>query len=427
MESNKQPLDLYKEDYLPHQWDFITSKKQINALVGGFGSGKTYAFLHKTFINHITKRNDEDKSNGWIIYPTYELAEELFVEPMKDIFIRNGIKYKYNVQKHKFTTTYGTMKIYQLQKPQRIIGAELTFIGFDEFDVESWKNCDIAYKKAIGRMRGSSECEIYLVTSPEGFHYTHHQFVENDNDSKALIHGKTTDNPYLPDTYLDLLNDNYDERMLKAYRDGQFVNIQNESTYLFDRSKNVKECEYNRSLPIHIGIDFNVSPFACVLSHVYPQEPKVQVFDEITLSHAGQGDLLTQRMADTIKRKYPNEQYIVYPDASSRQRATSAAHSDFDILKMNGFKIRMGNRNPLVVNRVNSVNKMLEGSQLQPNIVIDPRCKELINDLEKVTNKPNTRQIDKSNALLTHSSDALGYFVSYLFPIIKPTLGAIGR
>ena len=171
-------MTLYQEDYLPHQWEFITSKKQINALVGGFGSGKTYAFLHKTFINHIKKRNDKDISNGWVIYPTYELAEELFVQPMREILERNGINYTYNVQKHKFTTPYGIMKIYQLQKPQRIIGAELTFIGFDEFDVESWKNCDIAYKKAIGRMRGSDNCEVYIVTTPEGFAYTHHQFVE---------------------------------------------------------------------------------------------------------------------------------------------------------------------------------------------------------------------------------------------------------
>ena len=97
-------------------------------------------------------------------------------------------------------------------------------------------------------------------------------------------------------------------------------------------------------------------------------------------------------MSDTIKSKYPNEQYIIYPDASSRQRATSSAHSDFDILKMNGFQIRMGNKNPLVVNRVNSVNKMLEG-----NMIISPRCQELIQDLEKVTNKQGTREIDKSN------------------------------
>ena len=420
-------MTLYQEDYLPHQWSFLTSKKPIVGLVGGLGCGKTYSLLSLCFINHISRRNSKDVSNGWVIYPTYELAEELFVEPMREIFERNGINYTYNVQKHKFKTPYGKIKVYQLQKAQRIVGSELTYILFDEFDIESWKNCDIAFKKAIGRMRGSENCQIAIVTTPEGFHYTHHIFCEEDNDNKELIHGKTTDNPYLPDAYVELLEANYDKRMLQAYRDGKFVNIQNETTYMFERSKNVKKCEYNRSEPIHIGLDFNVHPFACVLAHIYPSSPKIQVFDTISLSHAGQGDLLTQRMADTIKSKYPNENYIIYPDASSRQRATSSAFSDFDILKMNGFQIRMGNKNPLVVNRVNSVNKMLEGNQLQPNIIIDPRCKDLILDLEKVTNKPNTRILDKSNTLLTHSSDALGYLVSYCFPILRPTLGAIER
>jgi len=425
-------LQIYKEDYLPHQWDFLTiqkrqPQKKLNFLCGGMGSGKTHIFLHKCLYNHVTKKNADGVSNGWTIYPTYSLAEELFVEPMKDIFERNGIRYEYNVQKHRFKTMYGTIKIYQLQTPHRLIGANLNWVGIDEFDLESWKNCEIAYKKAIGRLRGSDDTELFIVSTPEGFSYLHHIAVEKANDQTYLVKGKTTDNPYLPNGYVDLLETNYDSRMLQAYRDGEFVNIQNESTYLFDRSRNVKKCEYDRSQPIHIGLDFNVHPFSCVLAHVYPYSPKVQVFDTISLSHAGQGDLLTQRMADTIKAKYPNENYIIYPDASSRQRATSSAFSDFDILKMNGFQIRMGNKNPLVINRVNSVNSMLEGNQLEPNIIIDPRCQDLINDLEKVVNKPNTRILDKSNTKLTHSSDALGYLVSYLFPIVKPTLGAIQR
>ena len=423
-------LQLYKEDYLPHQWEFLTSKKQINALVGGFGSGKTYAFLHKTFINHITKFNSQGSSNGGVIYPTNELAEELFVEPMRDMLDRNGINYKYNIQKHKFTTPYGTIKIYQLQKPQRIVGAELTYIGFDEFDVESWKNCDIAYKKAIGRMRGAENCEIYIVTSPEGYHYTHHQFVENDNDTKALIHGKTTDNVYLPDAYINLLEANYDKSMLKAYRDGEFVNISALSTYYsFERSKNVKKCEYDRSLPLCVSIDWNVDPM-CVCLLQEKRNGQVQVFDEVILSHQGQGDLISARMCAMVKDKYPNSRYIAYPDASGFQRHTSAQFSDIDILKQHGFTVKVRKTNPPVVNRVNAVNrllaldnKMLEGKQL----IIDPKCKTLIQDLEKVTNKQGTRDIDKSNKLLTHSSDALGYYISFEHPIIKPTLGAIER
>ncbi len=416
-------LQLYKEDYLPHQWEFLTSKKPIKGLISGYGSGKTYIFIRQIFVNHLTKLNKEGFSNGWVIYPTYELAEELFVEPMREIFESKGIKYKYNVQKHKFTTPYGTIKIYQLQKPQRIVGAELTYIGFDEFDVESWKNCDIAFKKAIGRMRGAENCEISIVSSPEGFHYCHYIFCEQDNDDRHLIHGKTTDNPYLPDSYISLLESNYDETMLKAYRDGQFVNISALSTYYsFERSKNVQKCEYDRSLPVRAGLDYNVDPMCAVLFHTYPTTPKVKVFDAISLSHQGQGDLLTARMCNTIKEKYPNNQYIIYPDASGFQRHTSAQFSDIDILKQHGFTVKVRKSNPPVVNRVNSVNKMLEG-----NLIIDPKCKALIQDLEKVTNKQGTRDIDKSNKLLTHMTDALGYAIEWEFPIIKPTLGAIER
>ena len=132
-------LTLFKEDYLPHQWEFLTHNKQnpnkkITFLIGGFGSGKTYSLLHKVFLCHITKFNSRGVSNGWVIYPTYDLADELFVEPMREMFERKGINFTYNVQKHRFTTPYGTIKVYQLQKPQRIVGSELTFIGFDEFD-----------------------------------------------------------------------------------------------------------------------------------------------------------------------------------------------------------------------------------------------------------------------------------------------------
>ena len=416
-------MTLYKEDYLPHQWSFLTSKKPIVGLVGGLGCGKTYSLLAKCFINHITRRNSKDMSNGWVIYPTYELAEELFVEPMKDIFERNGINYTYNVSKHKFTTPYGKIKIYQLQKAQRIVGSELTYILFDEFDIESWKNCDVAFKKALGRMRGSDNCEIAIVTTPEGFHYSHYIFCEQENDNKELIHGKTTDNPFLPDAYVDLLESNYDDTMLKAYRDGEFVNISALSTYhSFERSKNVQKCQYDRSQPVRIGLDFNNDQMCAVLFHTYKTEPKVRIFDCISLSHQGQGDLLSARMCAVIKDKYPNHQYIVYPDASGFQRHTSAMFSDIDLLKQAGFKVNVRKSNPPVTNRVNSVNKMLEG-----NIIIDPRCKALIQDLEKVTNKQGTRDIDKSNKLLTHMTDALGYAIEWEFPIIKPTLGAIER
>ena len=410
------------DNYYEHQWKFLTSKKPINGLVGGLGSGKTYIFLKKTLANHIMKIGVNGLSNGWIIYPTYELAEELFIQPFIDMLQEYNIDYEHNIAKHRIETGYGVIKIYQLQKPQRIIGASLNFIGFDEFDVESWKNCDMAFKKAIGRMRGSEDTEIYIVTSPEGFHYTHKIFVEDANDDRFLVHGKTTDNKALPEAYIKLLENTYDSALLKAYRDGEFTNISNLNTYYqFTREKNVKANTYNPALPVRLSCDHNVSPTTGAIFQTYSNSPYVRVFGEIELHHSGGSEILTERMVQEIKSKYPNKKYIVYPDPAN-QRHTSALHTDHDILRQGGFEVRVKPKAPRIIDSVNAVNKICEN-----DLIIDPRCKGLITDLEQTVNKEGTREIDKSNKDRTHFSDGLRYAIDYEYPIIKPTFGSIPR
>ena len=416
-------LRFNRDDYFKHQWDFLTSDKAITGLVGGLGSGKTFVFTRKVLLNMFKRVNRNGVSNGWVIYPTYDLAEELFVQPFKELLDDMNCPYEYNQSKHRFRTAAGNIKIYQLQKPQRIIGAELTYIGFDEFDVESWKNCDMAFKKAIGRMRGSDNCEIFIVTSPEGFHYTHKIFVTDDNDDRYLVRGKTTDNTYLPKQYIKLLESNYDDSLLKAYRDGEFVNLSALSTYhSFSRTgenSNVKEVKYNPNKPIHIGQDFNTDPLCAVLWQQYDSKPNIRIFKTYSLSHAGEGDLLTERLCQHIKQDYPNNTYYSYPDATGRAKHSSARFSDIDILRRH-FKVMVKHINPLVVNRVNAMNKAL-----QDNMIVDPSCTDLINDLERVTNKPNTREIDKSNKELSHLSDALGYSVEWNYPAVRPKLWSV--
>ena len=366
--------------------------------------------------------NKTGKSSGLILYPTYDLANELFVEPFCEMLEQYEIPFDYKRAEHRFITAAGNIKIYQLQMPHRIVGSEYTYCGIDEFDVESWKNCDMAFKKAIGRMRGCEDTELYIVTSPEGYHMTHFLFVENASDDRFIVHGKTTDNTYLPEKYVQLLEANYDDKMLQAYRDGQFVNLSQGATYYaFNREENVAKVDYNPNLPIYIGSDFNNDPLAFCVFQRYEQAPQIRVFDTFALSHQGDGDLLTERMALTIKDKYPNRTYFCYPDATGSAKNSSAQFSDISILKRH-FQVKVRHINPRVVNRVNAMNKALSG-----NMIIDPRCKTLINDLEKVTNKQGTREIDKSNKMLTHISDALGYAVAYEFPVNRPKLWSVDR
>ena len=128
-------------------------------------------------------------------------------------------------------------------------------------------------------------------------------------------------------------------------------------------------------------------------------------------------------MCDTIKSMYPNTRYEGYPDATGTQRNSSAQYSDIDIVRRNGIRVNVAHINPRVVNRVNAVNKQFS----EDNILIDNDCKMLIGDLEKVTNKEGSRDIDKSNKTLTHMSDSFGYGVNWIKPVIKPTIGVTDR
>ena len=171
-----KPMTIHKSSYFPAQWDFLTNKNnaRIKAFCGGYGSGKTFTFLNQTFINLIGKKNKDGKSNGLILYPTYNLADSVFVEPFREILERNGIGYTYNIAAHKFKTDYGNIQIYQTRYPQRIVGASYTYVGIDELDIETFKIAETTVQKALGRLRGCDDAELYITTTPEGFGYTWH-------------------------------------------------------------------------------------------------------------------------------------------------------------------------------------------------------------------------------------------------------------
>ena len=79
-------------------------------------------------------------------------------------------------------------------------------------------------------------------------------------------------------------------------------------------------------------------------------------------------------------------------------------------------------KNPAVKDRVNCVNAMLLNYAGKRRLVLDTRCRELANDLEQVIWKSDPHgnvlsDLNKSDPMRTHLSDALGYYVSREFPL----------
>lgn len=414
-------LNIDEKKFLSHQFEFLTSNARILALVCGFGAGKTHAFLRKTLINHIFNVRDVDKkSNGWVLYPTLDLANELFVEPFKDLLGTMGIKFEFNASLGRFRTVYGWIKIYTLEQPGRMVGANLTFVGIDEFDTVKMTKALECYKKAIGRLRGNSNPQLYIVTTPEGFKATYNIFVENKKDSQKIIHAKTTDNHYLPDSYIELLEEQYDPKLLKAYLNGNFVNLTSGAVYYsFDRDLHVNEVDIplDPNYPVNVCFDFNVFPYSVSWNQKYNDNHIVFLGEWVSKVHSN-----TQEACEALTKLLPrNIKVVVYGDASGRSGSAQSNVTNYQIINDvfgNYFEeviYRVPKSNPGVKDRINCFNNKLSKNHVSFN----KSCVKLIQDLEQVVWNEKGNELDKSNIERTHSSDGAGYFMVYEFPILS--------
>jgi len=411
-------INFDKRFLLPYQKEFIDDNTTPRlALVCGFGAGKSFIFIRKAFIKMIEAISPSDGlSHGWIIYPTAKLAKDIFIPEFTRLLMKTRIPFDYNKHEMKFTTKYGDLSIYTLHDPTKMVGTNLTYAGFDEFDTALESRCEIAWTNAIARLRGMENAQLFIVTTPEGYKVTYRKFVEDLEadptlkETRKLLRGKTTDNPYLPKSFIDNLIADYPEKLREQYMNGEFVNVNGHGAYCaFDREKNcLPERQFYRDV-IHMGIDFNVGYMSCTLSEYDEYAEELFVLDEFFLTQ----DANTKALCQAVRKKYPTQTIIAHPDMTGVKRQTSAelGMTDIKILKQYGFSIQ-GNYNPQVKDRLNTVNNLFEKKKAW----IGLNCKRLIKDLEQVvTDKHgNVRSRDNSEDL-THISDGFGYKCWNLF------------
>lgn len=395
-----------------HQHNFIYSDSKYPAMVAGYGAGKTYALCVKA----LRECGLNAGKIGLLAEPVYPMVKDVLQPTFEQVLREAGFDYDYSASdlkyKVKWNGGYAHVLLRSAENYRRWAGLNLAFGGIDEGDL---LKDDYAWKMLLSRLRDGNTLSAFVTTTPEGYRWVWRYWVDNPKTGYKQIKASSYDNKHLPKEFLETLEENYDEQLIKAYLHGEFVNLQHGQTYYtFDREKNVKQVLYDRNKPIKIGMDFNVDPITCVLLQEHQQTPRIRVFDEISLRHTGGQELMTQQICNEINRRYSDGYKSVYPDPSGKQKRTSAYDTDHDIIRQNGFELMARNSAPSVTDRVNAVNKIMN------DCIIDDKCKGLIRDLEQVVNKEGTREIDKSNKELTHFSDGFGYYVEYEHPITKP-------
>ena len=399
-----------------HQNNFIRCPSKYPALVAGYGSGKTVAFVLKALLE--AGRNPQ--KTFLLAEPTFPMIRDVLQPTLEETLRKLGFSYQYKASEYKYTIHWkkgwSNIILRSAENFRSWAGLNLAGFGIDE---AALLRDDKAWKMGLSRLRDGEHLSGWITTTPEGFNFVYDLWKDKPLTGYELIKGKTTDNTFLPKDFVNSLYENYDDRLIASYIHGEFVNLQYGTTYYsFDRDKNVSdEVKYTSTLPLRVGLDFNVDPMCAVLFQIHKEKPYVRVIDEVVIRHTGNtNELMTERMGRTIKGMYSNKQYICYPDPAGKARGTSSRMTDHEILRLNGFLVKAKRKAPSVVDSVNSVNNVMK------NCIIASKCKEFIKDLEQTINKDGTREIDKSDKERTHLTDGFRYAIDIEFPVRKPKM-----
>jgi hypothetical protein len=397
-----------RSDLHPGQLAFVDdATTQIIGISAGYGAGKTRALCAKAVMLAAANQG----FIGAVMEPTGPLIRDIWQNDFDDFLEAYDIPYTFRASPLPEYTLHlpgGDTKILcrSFENWSRIIGLNLAWVLADEIDTVTPNIANKAFPKILGRLRSGNVRQFAAASTPEGFRWMWNTFGSDDAQQRTdrkLIKMRTADNPHLPPDFIERLQANYDPQLLRAYLDGEFVNLTTGQVYdRFDRSKHITTNPPDTSRePLRVGVDFNVGNMSAVIA--IRQGNSLLVIDEISGAHD------TDALAQEIQRRYPQRQVYIYPDASGGNRSTNASQTDIQILESYGFSNQSPRSNPPVRDRVAAVQALLENGKGQVRLTIAATCRKVIECLE--LQSYNEKGDPDKDAGYDHMNDALGYVI----------------
>lgn len=381
----------------------------------GLGSGKSYNLCMKML--KLSRLNIGH--SGGLLCPSYAMFKKDIYPTFTDIFEKSGFTRKkhwdYNSQDKAYSFIWNKKPLYIFTAENEIAGPNLGYGGVNEFSLCPWDRIN----QFLRRIRTDSPFkQKILAGTPEDKFGWVMDFLNmmNDQETKKegtfkVIYGDTSENKHIDQNYTNTLEYMLDKKALQVFKEGKIIKISGDLFYYsFDRTKHVHDSIVQKQgSTIYANMDFNVGRMTCTFAHRHGSQ--VHFFDEFELT----GNSDTPQAAQEILKKY-GKNVIITIDASGKNRKTSGA-SDYQLLMQAGFpqqNIRFKSVNPRFRERQLLVNGKFDKNE----ILINPKCRTLIKDLEQVEQSKLTfEKIKDKDGKLTHASDTLDYFIDYEFSL----------
>ena len=404
--------------YLPH----INNPIRHLVLYGSASSGKSAFAAQKTYLRIV----NETPHRILVLRKVSATIKKSVFQDMIDVINEEGAMNDFKINR--------TIGDYSLTHNN---GNQLYFVGLDDPEkIKSIKGITSMWVEEATefnlndldqlniRIRGKKNNYVQYVYTfnpiSEGNDIVKKFVIDKDfnPENTNVIHSTYKDNAFLTKEDKQVLEDY--KTTNKLYYDVYCLGIPgavdktNKFFFSFDRDQHIDKCSFNPDLPIKLSFDFNLEPFACV-AYQTPTKNTIEVIKEIRLN-----DSDIYQMCDRVKSIYPESTYIVTGDRTGYNRSgvVRGKTSYWSIIKT-----ELGLTNPQI--RLRSKNLDLISSRIlcnavlnKKNIIIDPSCENLINDMSYA-------QVDYRGELLKdrskHKND-FGDCARYCFDMEFPEL-----
>jgi hypothetical protein len=414
----------------PPQWTVFSCDQRFRVLVAGRRFGKTYLAMVE-LCQAAWKRGHM----VWYVCPSYRQAKSILWKSLKEMTREYWAKKPSETELRIELVSGGIICLKGADNYDSLRGDGLDFLVLDEYASIAPEAFTEVLRPALADRQGKA----LFIGTPQGFNHFH-ELVENAEGRSdwKTFQFTTAEGGNVSPEELESATHDLDERTYRQEFLASFENLGVGRAYFaFDRAHNVGNLVFDRRASLAWALDFNMNPMCSVLAQVY--RGRVHVLEEMVLPDSNTLAACEELLSRTQKWNTGGPLNIsVYGDATGEQHRTSASRTDWQIVKdffgrypdRYRASIRVPNGNPPVKDRINGVNALLRNHAGQHRLLVDSGYKSLIKDFEQVSWKTDPHgnplvELDKSDPMRAHVSDAVGYLVAREFSM-RPVMGERG-
>ena len=429
--------------YHKQQSDCYRSPARFNINHSGRRSGKT-ELLGKRKVIQLAMRGDP-RYPDWRAFvgaPVRHQAKKIYWNDLKKMTppkLMIGKPNESDLIIRMYNASGGISEVHTLgmDRPERVEGQPWNHGLLDEIANMKEKTWPEHVRPALSDRKGT--CDFIGVPEGRGFFYEMTEKAKEDFRKKGekskwrVWHWHSEE--ILDEDEIEAAKEDMDELVYLQEYGGEFIAFTGRIYYPYDESIHVGRYKqfYNPAKPLVLCFDFNVAPGTCAVI----QEFGADIFDV----PVGQtvttiiGEVYIPRSSNTVMvcnkiiEDWKDHKGLIlcYGDATGGADGTAKIKgNDWDLIKGSLIRqfgsrvfVNVPKKNPRERQRVNAVNSRLRSYTGNVRLLIDGDCKYIRKDFEGVrVLEGSAGEIDKkSDSMLTHLTDSIGYYIHKEYPI----------